>query len=384
MRRPILCGLTAALAAICFGRVATSVAQEVAFASSFNPSAVLAGDTTCDSCSSVAKCECDCSRWYLRGESLFLTRDDPERLDLIQDDEKEQSFPINFFGNDHPRPTVLHTRSGDFSFEPGFRVTLGRQLDGCRAIEASYFGLYNLNSTADVESVDEDMDSLMMAASFFPDTAPFMNFYSDFDSASYRAETEVHNVAVNLRRQYNSVFTFLAGFRYIHVDDNFSILTSEEFDDHNDHYGTRRYDIDTNSDLFGFELGGELNYNVLDNLCVELKGKAGLHLGWYQQDQVNLAHTEILEPGRSTITAGTIDWTTGDDAWGMASTVDVGATAVYQVTDNVDFRIGYETMVWSGLALAPEQLNDSNDGRETHRDGIIVLSGGTVGLEVTR
>ena len=344
----------------------------VAFAGSFNPSAVSAGDASCDSCGSVAECVCDCISWYARGEALFLTRDAPERLDLIQDDYLPGT------------PPVLSTRSGDFSFEPGFRVTLGRQL-GPRAIEASYFGLYNWNSFAEVDSADPDLDSLMTADSFYPMTSPFVYIGRDFDGAAYFAETEVHNVELNLRRQYNSVFTLLAGFRYIHVGDSFEILTGEFYEpDSNFQYeGIRGYDTDTNSDLFGFQLGGQLNYNVGADLCVELKGKAGLHLGRYGQKQIIYAYSDIDDPFAGYSYEGDVFFTASDHAWGMASTVDVGATAVYQFTDNVNLRIGYEVMSWSGLALAPEQLNDSVDGTETHRDGIIVLSGATVGLDVT-
>lgn len=305
--------------------------------------------------------------WYARAEALYLHRDDPETLDLVQD---------NFLPGD---PAVLTTRSGEFDFEPGFRVTLGRYLGEDHALEASYFGIYNWSAAGRVTSADPALDSLETADSFFPSLDPFVTF-SDFDEASFRADTEVHSLELNLRRNVNSVFTLVGGLRYIRVDDRFNILTSEI--DSPPNTGTRSYVATATSDLFGIHLGGELKYDLTCRLAVELKGKAGLYLGYYDQNQTAFALTDLVDPIVGTIPAGTEFFSVGDDAIGMASTVEIGATAIYALSDCVNLRLGYEVMVWSGLALAPEQLNDSLISNEVHRDGIMVIGGATLGVDV--
>ena len=178
-------------------------------------------------------------------------------------------------------------------------------------------------------------------------------------------ETEVNSVEINVRQEVIPGASAFAGFRYLNIEDTFNIETRDDL-------LTRRYDTQTENNLYGLQLGGamEWQYGCCGRLSYGFQAKAGVYI--IDAEQVQRNYT----PGGATLF--TVDYE--ETSW--ASTVEFGFVAKYALNCRTSIRAGYDVMFWNGLALAPEQLNDSVDGSEIHLDGNIIADGAFIGLEI--
>jgi hypothetical protein len=74
------------------------------------------------------------------------------------------------------------------------------------------------------------------------------------------------------------------------------------------------------------------------------------------------------------------------DAAGMGMIAEMNWTAIYRLSDVWGFRVGYNLISLTGLALAPDQWvfspsNAAAVGTGVHGTGSLFLSGGSLGLE---
>ena len=80
-------------------------------------------------------CCTPCPCFYGQVEALFM-KQDPQFT--------RQPIVVDYFTN----KTYLSTSDLDFNFDPALRATVGMRLCGCRALEFSYFGLFQGNASA--------------------------------------------------------------------------------------------------------------------------------------------------------------------------------------------------------------------------------------------
>lgn len=302
--------------------------------------------------------------WQVGVEGLFLQRNRPEQLDLVQD---------LFLPND---PIVLHLATPDFSHEGGYRITAARQLDENSALELRYTHVPNWATTAHVVSAAPGLDSLSTSPSFFVDLAPNAGaLFNDFDAVTYTNTTEAYSFETNARRRLNNVATLILGLRYLRVEDFTRISASELASDDPNFNGTRNYDIASQSDLFGPQIGGELEYGLTPWLTAGVHGKTAVYAAYYDQNQANYTPTGVTRFLAVDIPPGFSFFETGGNEWGLATSVELGLFSRMYLTDSFSVKMGYELMFWNGIALAAEQYNDSLNGTEAHDDGVIVLHG---------
>jgi len=306
--------------------------------------------------------------WYARGEAFLLQRDRAPRTAISAD--------VDFTG---AATVLLTTDNLHFGYEPGTRLTLGRQF-GCNRIELSYFGLHDFSASAQVTSADAPSGTLQSAWAGFASPATI----DPFDGADLHRITygsRLHSAEINLRHQAEPASclasTWLVGVRYLKVSEDFAFFSSvNDWMGNGPAYGT--YAVTTNNDLLGGQLGTELVWSCTPRLSLGATAKGAL-LGSAAK-KVAVFETVMPPPA-----APYFRTEAGASGHTLASIVETGLFTEVQLTPRISARAGYDVILVSGLALAPQQLNFSDDpgaAGAIHLNGKSVYHGPSFGLNV--
>jgi len=284
-----------------------------------------------------------CTSWYVRAELLTLFRNhDPRNRDLIQTSGGS---------------TVLSADDFGFELAPGISTMLGRRIDGLTAFELSYFGANQWN----------DARAYADAANLrLPGSAGIA--LDDFNNASVmevELRSQLHNAEINVLRDGDGI-SYLAGFRYLGWHEQISINALDSDLDES------AYQVDVSNNLFGGQIGARWAQCHEFYDC-EITAKAGLFGNEATQSQLltNLDGTAVVRDLSST-----------DGSLSFVG--DLNLSVSYLVHRHWRIRGGYNLMVITGIALAANQLDFSNNplsGRRLRPDSEVFLHGFNVGLE---
>ncbi len=266
--------------------------------------------------------DCDwCFRpqWSVRAGAILLQRSTPNPLVLVND-----QFAAG--GN-----TIVDAADFRFSVEGGPEVSVlrrGRLLDW----EVRYFGITEWGRS--LGPIYSSNGAVMRFA------APLGNVgFPAQVSASY--ESELQNFEINVGRSPSERFRWLAGFRYVELDERGMALVMDIGPGLNRAVTT----VDALNRLYGFQIGAE---GVLlggggNRLRLEGTAKAGVY------------HNSIHS-------GATLDQSLGVDYAAAASdnhaafVGELGFTAVYQLSPHWSLRAGYQMLWLEGVAVAAEQV----------------------------
>jgi hypothetical protein len=275
--------------------------------------------------------------------------------------------------------TYLSTSNLGFNFDPGLQATFGMRLCGGRALEFSYFGLFQ--GTASAVVVQPDADAFLT----FPDNL-VGNVFVNMDRVQVDYSASLNSFEINLPcccgccdecpnecgcGQVNChSWEWFAGFRYLNVGEQFNILAQRTVDGEVEE-GT--YNIRTNNNLYGAQLGARWR-RMRGRFGWEAGGRAGVFGNDAQQRQSVTDFPNF--PLRPSVSSSR----------GAAAFVGQGnLTALYRITDVWNVRAGYTVLWIEGLALAPDQLDfdfaAAQGGTQLHDGGGLFLHGVNVGLE---
>ena len=266
---------------------------------------------------------------------------------------------------------VLSTDQFDFDYEPGVRVLVGFVPDPCAcphcsAWEVSYFGIFDWSDSIAATGAGN--------LSVPGDLGLVSNNFSGADEIRVDYDSELHSVEFNCIHsccQCWGSIDFLAGFRYINLDENLSIIGTDVQE------GTSSYDVNTNNDLYGFQMGGRVRRRWHDCWTLELLGKAGVFYNDAEQSQIVTDSPIVGSPFvlRS-------PRTNSDDA--VAGLGEMRVTLIRALNNVWSFRVGYDVLTIGGLALAPDQLDFTNtlaSGTDVDAESWIFVHGGHLGFE---
>jgi hypothetical protein len=316
----------------------------------------------CDSCGdSVSACSddsdvlccaecckaCDgyCTGWYLQADAFILDRNNGSR---------NRALVLA----DNTGDTVLTTHDLDFDFQAGPRILIGRRTDIDQAWELSYFGSQSWSGSATAT----DANNLDIPG-------PLVAIANDFDNADRMRltyDSELHNAEFNLVSDRVG-WSLLAGFRYLNLDERFNINSLDSDGDVSD-YTTR-----TSNNLFGGQLGARIQRRTSDRMSWEFVSKAGIFGNDAIQHLLLQDNDNTFEILHTTARRATVSFIG-----------DVNLSGVYALNDVWSLRGGYYVMYAAGLALAPDQLDFSNDlttGTRINTHGDLLLHGTNFGLE---
>ncbi len=295
-------------------------------------------------------CGCGCDpRWTIRAGALWMKRADPSSAVLVTDGTLVTP--------------VLNANQFNFDFTPGFEIDVIRHNAGGSGwdLEARFFNVENMN--ASVPTI------LSPLGAFTTYQIPLGNGLPSTISGSY--DSSLLSTELNVRRQAGpNWLTVLAGFRYLRLNEEGATLVQ----DIGPGLNVATIQNDTNNDLFGFQLGGEIDLLTRGRWNVNTFGKAGIYANHNSSD-VFISQTAFPA------TFGSSDSSTT-----TAFVGELGFASSYRITNNLSLRSTYQLMWVDGVALASDQIAVSNPflGTSTIDTNDTLYHGFFVGLEYTR
>jgi hypothetical protein len=329
------------------------------------------------------------------------------------------------------------TQSLNYNIAPGYAATIGRYLgrdsmDRDDFLEFSYWGLNTWTESHFYDSGLRDQYSVSSGTSGFTFTGgnlvtPFLfdndgklqqlsdsngvmwgvGGFDHVDTQTIRVNSEMHNFELNLRLrprgrpdqlvlnpnglwkrecQPGTFMSYLVGLRYMTVGDGFNLHSAGTVSVTNnststlvvDHQAvTGDYNIRTENDLLGFQIGSDLMFR-------RCKWEWGVRtkMGPYVNFSRNVK--EITNNLGDTPTQFSFNNVMEQRRQKAALIGEVGFEASYKFRPNLTGRAAYDFMWISGLALAPEQLTWNLDpiaNKTINTNGLIFSQGITLGLE---
>jgi hypothetical protein len=293
----------------------------------------------CDSCNSCDMCCCCCSQWYVSAGAVILHRDRPSAGPILT--------PVSL-------GITVDASSYDFGWNGGPDVTVGRQLDCCNAVEVRYFNDIGAGASQVFAFIPEDF----RIATGAPVGVVGLTTSDD---------TDLHSLEVNFRRTVNDYLTFLAGFRYLELDDDLNFVL-------NVGGPTALYQWGETNHLYGGQIGADLLlYGNQNSAHVDTVFKSGLY-------GVASKNNYLTDP----VIGPTV--TDGGRAGDVAFVGEIDLLATYPVCNHVALQGGYQLLWIDGVALATDQAvnataNVSGAGIDTN--GSLFYHGATAALVVT-
>jgi hypothetical protein len=278
------------------------------------------------------------SLWTVQAGVIFLNRTGAT------------STPSNIRGNTGlPFPTI---EEFEFPCAAGPQLSVQRHLENGWSIEALYFGMDGHQSTQELQPFAGN--GLNVPASALVPTI-------------FRWDSRLYNAEINFRLPERPWITPFVGLRWLELDDK---LISPLY------YGVSPDDVSMTdrvvNNLYGFQLGTDVHlWNNGGALRLESTLKAGVYN--------NSASESIAIP----VLQGAGDSNSRIDH--VAFIGEIGLTGVWQITERLAGRIGYELIWLDGLALPSDQFIVGNTGNGfggVSADRSVLYHGVTAGLEL--
>ena len=284
--------------------------------------------------------------------------------------------------------TYLSTSDLNFNFDPGMRATAGMRLCGDRALEFTYFGIFDGTASAVVAKPGGGLD--------FPIPSS-RNAFHDMDRVQTDYSSWMHSFEVNLPcccgcceecgcaeageecgcDQHRGEcgrgevrcrsFEWFAGFRYLDLGEDFDISTQRTV---SGGVEDGAYNIRTTNQLFGAQLGARVR-------------RTWGRFGWEATSKAGIFGNAARENQTVTDFPGYVFRTVSSSRGGVAFVGEANLSALYRLTDVWNLRAGYTVMSISGLALAPDQLDFAFSAPPSgmSSNGSMFLHGANLGLE---
>lgn len=277
-----------------------------------------------------------------------------------------------FFFRSGPRPQLLFSSPAPGSGQTDasqfqFGVASGIEIGGI---------LYTRDNTLDVEFrtslVDQWSDRIGQAftgnAVQISGTPPLATTGPRNGITAYRSE--YGSWEINARHRWNqSDLTIVTGFRSFRVDEGLSARLVDVAGAVPDEV----VQSNVRNRLYGFQVGVDYVVRNCCHWCLRLNGRLGMYgnEGSHSGQLISLAAPPVAFPASG-----------GDST--LAFHAAFGLEARYQFTSCANLVFGYQVQVLDGLALASEQIGNTNFLNQSgyHNNGSIVLNSLTMGVEI--
>jgi hypothetical protein len=334
--------------------------------------------------------------WYGYAGGLIMTRS------------QQNSFLIT---GDQNGTRLLCSCDLDMGWTGGVETTLGRTFNcGNNAIQFTYWGLYpqNCDSTAFQSTLGSPLVSGIDFTNATYNGNPVTNLSANGFMQRGLVSQQINNFEANLLGQcFGNGFIgggmpscqngqcgtgncgnycgprwgcgWMMGIRYFQFNNNFTLYADGADEVWNDDVNEFCYHLRLDNSLWGFQVGGGWNWNVLN--CFQLYGlaKAGIYNNSIDQNMYLRG-----AGGTGTFGDGTdINVQNSANRLAMIGQLDLGGR--WQFSQCFSVNAGYRIMAASGLALyehnIPTDFNDSYYARKIESDGMLLLHGAYVGGE---
>ncbi|WP_146433535.1 hypothetical protein [Blastopirellula retiformator] len=275
-------------------------------------------------------------------------------------------------------PIVLDSNQLNFDAEGGMRITGNWLCFAGSTLEVSYVGIGNWGSSAAAVGAGDLYSPL---SNFGSD--PFGGF-AESDQANYAAlslSNRFDSVEINLKRGWTGAGCWFqgswwGGFRYFRLSERSDYITLAGA-------SAMSYNVDTDNDMYGVQLGGDLTTRLTTRLSLT----GFLECGLYGNRGVQ--HTTILLNDTGTL-ASVIEEASANRA---SMVTEGGFYGNFKLTPHAAIKLGYQVVYVDGVALAVDNYNFTTGlgtapaalaGRAITVDdnGSALYHGATAGLEV--
>jgi hypothetical protein len=246
--------------------------------------------------------------WTIRAEAIIWDRAGGTNVPLVND------------------PVTLNTFDLDDGWRAGPRLTAIKHhvLNSWWDVEVSYFGIEGWSGTQQVVNGNNWL------------TNPIVNIGVP-TTVTGTFSSSLQNGEINGRRVYNDWITWLVGFRILQVDEQLS----------GDFGGAASHSVETRNRLYGGQVGVDVDLFDGPAWQINAVAKAGIY--------GNTA-TQVT---RTVGVGGALPFITFSDNQ-TCFVGEFGVNAGYHLTDRLTLIAGYNLLWVNGLALAPEQLANTN------------------------
>jgi hypothetical protein len=265
----------------------------------------------------------------------------------------------------------------------GFQTQLNIACGPGSNIELLYFGLDDWDQTASVSRPQADLFSFVSNFGLVPPGGFDDSDRSRLHSLNYNSE--LHNGELSFRRRWAEPYgffqgSFLTGIRYVDLDE-YSLFSARGLNNNGaSNNGARFFDytVNTSNSLVGWQVGGDLWYNLIPGVKVGCELKTGVYNNRSRQ--------------RTNITANSIVINESVLANTAAYVTQLSPQLVYRISHSVALRGSYEVIWIDNVALAVNNFNSTppslflpGSGRVAtiNNKSDIVYNGFTAGVEVT-
>ncbi|MGD0333701.1 MAG: BBP7 family outer membrane beta-barrel protein [Xanthobacteraceae bacterium] len=245
-------------------------------------------------------------------------------------------------------------------FSAGPKIDLIYHGDSGYGVELSYFNIFNQRATK-IIGPDSPADWLVMKApGAFWQTQDF-----PYQGMAWSSGTNLYNVEANGRLDITSRVTVLAGFRWLQLNDNLqgtltpADLTQPTWKQTNSYFNlfqvtpgmpvTGNYPpfwtTSTTNNLYGVQIG--VDGKILEFGRFSLDGviKIGLFDNNAEQS-TGVSLQKVVYPSTATTNHA-------------AFVSDAGLQLKYKINDGLTVKLGYEALLFAGVALAPGQIQET-------------------------
>ena len=331
-------------------------------------------------------------QWYFATDAILWHRSTPPKQTFSVIRAPTALGVLNVVG--------LESEVPGFKYEPGMRITVGRHLgrdnrNRDHSWELSYLGLTNWETAAAV-TIDRNIfpDAFLF---FAPNPSGNLTAFNFALSHSYAYTSDLNSFELNgklrfrlgrdrlilnpegeWQRECNPGWTpsFFGGVRVINVDENFAFVSLGTNANGNSapEQENARYEIKTNNDLVGLQIGAELIEQHC-NWSFGVRTKLGGLVNFGGQ-QSFLQITSVQNPIEFP------EFREASDTQ-LSFLAELGIVASYHFKPNVALRASYDFMFLQGLALAPQQIQMNFAAPPQLNSGNhIFYDGASVGLEI--
>ncbi|MCE9526989.1 MAG: hypothetical protein K8R36_13140 [Planctomycetales bacterium] len=281
---------------------------------------------------------CD-ARWTFRVGSIIMKRSNPAALPILSD-----------FGG----ATMVNAANYNFPYRAGLDIGAIRNLNDCWAVDFRYFG---------IDSLGASQSNTLAAATVLNNAAP-VGFFG-FTTADSTYGSNLYSTEFNLRRKHDWLTTFV-GYRYVELNEDLNFLLGPLPAVYRESADNRMQGIQIGADATIWNNGARLR---LDGWV-----KAGIYY-----DLIRHRSAIELPPGTPVFTP--VNQRDNNTAF----LGEIGLVGVYQLTDTLALRAGYQLLWLDGVALASDQVGTTNfvtgTGADIHGD--VFFHGALLGVEAT-
>ena len=341
------------------------------------------GCTTCDSGCGNGK--------YIFANALIMTHD--KRGGFVTSIDSTSGDPELLFC----QPEYGNLWHGGFEIGGGYCFNCGQN-----AIEASYWGLYPSEGTITARG---NLDSMIDFADLDYDGGDGNAYFDGSRAHRVAFEQEFHSFEVNLLG--NSCqggpfgcgmcgccspygcnarrlgFGWIAGLRYINFTEDWMFSCDTDDTRFDNSRSELNYEVDLENHLFGFQLGGGINYCVTERLTAYATSKFGVY-----GNQIDMRQEIYGRNGRVTINNGDF---AGDNCVIEGSDTDLAFAGQFDlggrwaINQRLSVNFGYRLLGLTGVAVTEDNVAQGNFQNvlgiaDVQTGGSLLLHGGFAGL----